>query len=166
MSSAHVQSLAHLADFQSALAGFAQQTQEAMTGAALEIRRQRDWLEDQHKRWQGEVRRCEEEVYKAKQELAQRRLMRVGDRPVDTSEQQIALAKAQRRLAHAEDKRDRCRDWLRKLPEALEEYEGQAMMMQHLLESGVPRMIGFLDRKMDILEAYAQTAASPPREGS
>jgi len=164
MPSAHVQSIQQLADFQSALAGFTQQVKEAVLGIGLEIRRQQDWLEHQLKFWQTEVRKAEEDVYKAKQELARRRLMRTGDRPVDTTEQELALAKAQRRLAFAEDKRDVCRQWTRKLPDALEEYEGQAMPMQHLLESEVPRMLAFLDRKMDILETYIQSAAAPARE--
>ena len=158
MPTAHVDALRHLADFQSALASFAQQAREALCGASLEIRRVIDWLDDQLKHWQVEVRKAEEAVFNAKQELARRRMMRIGDRPVDTTEQEIALAKAQAWLDHVEHKRDRTRFWIRELPNAIALYDSQANPAQHLVESGVPQMIAFLDRKMDILEAYAAVA--------
>jgi len=103
-------------------------------------------------------------VFKAKQELARRRLMRVGDRQADTTEQEVALARAQQRLAYAEDKESACRRWLRDLPDAIAEYEGHAINYQSILECDLPRMMAFLDRKMDVLEAYAQLSApdAPP----
>jgi hypothetical protein len=164
MSSAQVYSLERLLDFQAALATFAHQAKEALSSSDMEIRRTVNWLEEQLKSWHAEVRRAEEDVFKAKQELARRRMMRIGDRPVDTTEQEIALAKAQQRLNYALEKRDACRRWLRDLPEAINEYRGHAVNYQSVLECEVPRMAAFLDRKMDLLEAYAQVAApdTPP----
>ena len=123
------------------------------------------WLEERMEHWQLEVRRLEEEVFKAKQELALRRMTRIGDRPADTTEQEIALAKAQAKLHHAEKKRAACRRWLRELPDAIAEYQGHAINCQTLLESDVPRMLAFLDRKMDLLEAYAQMVSSDAPSG-
>src|SRR5207237_215635 len=91
-------------------------------------------------------------------ELAGRKLMRIADRPADTTEQEIALARAMARLRHAEEKRAACRRWLRDLPDAIAEYQGRAVTYQTILESDVPRMSAFLDRKMDLLEAYAQVS--------
>jgi hypothetical protein len=165
MPSAHVQSVQHLEDFQAALAAFGQQAREAMCSLALEIRRARDWVDDQYARWQAEVRRCEEDVFKARQELARKRMMRIGDRRPDTTEEEVALAKAVYRLNHAEEKKANCKAWILKLPDAIEEYEGQAKPMDQVLESGLPRMLAYLDRKIDILEAYADlsptTQAAP-----
>ena len=160
MSSAQVHSLDRLLDFQAALATFAHQAKDALASNDMAIRRALEWLEEQLEAWNGEVRRAEEEVFKARQELARRRMMRIGDRPPDTTEQEIALARATQRLRHAEDKRAACRRWLRDLPTAIDEYRGQAVNYQGLLESEVPRMSAFLDRKMDLLEAYAQLGAS------
>jgi hypothetical protein len=158
MSAAQVQSLEKLIDFQASLATYAHQAKEALSSMEMEIRRAQEWLEDRLQFWQVEVRRAEEEVFKARQELARRRLIRIGDRPADTTEQEIALAKATHRLQHAEEKRTACRRWLRDLPEAVAEYQARAINYQTVLESDVPRMNAFLDRKMDLLEAYAQAS--------
>jgi chromosome segregation ATPase len=166
MSSAQVQSLDRLLDFQASLATYTHHAKEALSSIEMEIRRMQDWLEERQAAWHAEVRRAEEEVFKAKQELARRRLMRVGDRPADTTEQEIALAKAMQRLHHAEEKLAACRRWLRDLPQEIAEYQGRAVNYQTILESDVPRMSAFLDRKMDLLEAYAQAARSDgPRPG-
>lgn len=161
---AQLHSLEKLLDFQAALATFTHHAKEALTGMEVDIRRTLQWLEQQLAFWHAEVRRAEEEVFKAKQELARRRLIRIGDRPADTTEQEIALAKAQQRLAYAEEKHAACRRWLRELPEAIDEYQAFAVNYQSILESDVPRMQAFLDRKLDLLEAYMQVAApeAPP----
>ena len=158
--SAQVYSLEKLLDFQAALATYAHQAKEALSSMELEIRRTQEWIEERLQFWHAEVRRAEEEVFKAKQELARRRMMRIGERHADTTEQEIALAKAQQRLAYAEEKRDACRRWLRDLPDAINEYQGFAGNYQSILESDVPRMNAFLDRKMDLLEAYTQAATA------
>ena len=165
MSAAQVHSLEKLIDFQAALATYAHHAKEALTSVEMEIRRAQDWLEERLESWHAEVRRLEEEVFKAKQELARRRLIRVGDRPADTTEQEINLAKAQARLDHAQEKQAACRRWLRDLPDAINEYQGHAINCQTLLESDLPRMMAFLDRKMDLLEAYAQIVTSDAAPG-
>jgi chromosome segregation ATPase len=160
--SAQLHSLERLLDFQSALATYTHHAKEAISGTEVEIRRTLQWLEQQLALWHAEVRRAEEEVFKAKQELARRRMMKFGDRPADTTEQEIALAKAQRRLEYAAEKQAACQRWLRQLPEAIDEYQAFAINYQSVLESDVPRMHAFLDRKMDLLEAYMQVAAPQP----
>jgi chromosome segregation ATPase len=160
MSSAQVQSLEKLLDFQASLATYAHQAREALSSMDMEIRRAQEWLEDRLQFWRVEVRRAEEEVFKAKQELARRKMMKIGDRKPDTTEQEIAVAKAQRRLEYAEEKEASCRRWIRDLPEAIAEYASRAVNYQTVLESDVPRMSAFLDRKMDLLEAYAQASVS------
>ncbi len=163
--SAQLHSLERLLDFQAALATFTHHAKEAMSGMEVDIRRTLQWLEQQLALWHAEVRRAEEEVFKAKQELARRRMMRIGDRHADTTEQEIALAKAQQRLGYAEEKEAACRRWLRALPEAIDEYQGFAVNYQSILETDMPRMHAFLDRKMDLLEAYMQVAPAPPPAG-
>lgn len=164
--SAQLHSLERLLDFQAALATYTHHAKEALSSMEVDIRRTLQWLEQQLALWHAEVRRAEEEVFKAKQELARRRMMRIGDRHADTTEQEIALAKAQRRLEYAEEKEAACRRWLRQLPEAIDEYQAFAVNYQSILESDVPRMHAFLDRKMDLLEAYMQVATpAPPPSG-
>ena len=81
-------------------------------------------------------------------------MMRIGGRAPDTTEQEVALAKATQRLDYAEEKRSATRRWLRDLPEAIREFEGQATPFRNVVEADLPRMTAFLDLKMDLLEAY------------
>jgi uncharacterized protein YaeQ len=167
MSSAQVESLEKLQDFQAALATYCHHAKEALSSIEMDIRRMLDWLEERLQFWTAAVRHAEDEVYKAKQELSRRRLVKIGDRQADTTEQEIALAKAQQKLQYAQEKQTACRRWLREMPDAINEYQSSAVNYQTILESDMPRMNAFLNRKMDILEAYTQTGVSdaPPPGG-
>ena len=107
--------------------------------------------------WKTEIRRAEDAVIQAKTELARRRIIKFNDRPPDTTEQEKALRKAQARLAHAEEKRDNTKRWLRQLPDAIEEYDGQARPFSDMLEHDLVKMSLFLEQKIAALEAYQHT---------
>jgi chromosome segregation ATPase len=157
MSAAQVHALERLADFQSALQTFADRGKDAMSSNTMEIRRSLDWLESQLQMWKSEIRRAEEAVIVAKLELARRKMMRINDRPADTTEQEKTLRKAQMRLAHAEERRDNTKTWIRQMPDAIEEYEGQGRPFQDSLEYDLTKMVSFLEQKIAALEAYQQT---------
>jgi ribosomal protein S20 len=154
MSSAQVHSVERLADFKAALQTFADKAKDAMSSNAMEIRRAQDWLARQLQLWKSEIRRAEEAVVVAKNELARKKMMRISDRPPDTTDQEKALRKAQARLAHAEAKRDNAKAWLRQLPDAIEEYDGQARPFQDVLDHNLAKMIAFLEQKIAALEEY------------
>ena len=158
MSTAHVNSLARLADFQAALQTFADRGKDAVSSNAMEIRRCLDWVESQLSMWKTEIRIAEEAVFVAKSELARRKMVKMGDRPPDTTFQEKELRKAQMRLAHAEEKRDNTKAWLRQFPDAVEEYEGQARPFQDVLEHDLVKMVSFLEQKIAALEAYQNPA--------
>ena len=152
--SAQVYALERLAEFKAALHTFADKAKDAMSGNAMDIRRSHDWLEAQLAQWKSEIRRAEELVVKARSELARKKMMRISDRAPDTTEEEKELRKAQARLAHAEEKRDFAKAWLRQLPDAVEEYDGQARPFQDVLEHDLPKMIAFLEQKIAALEEY------------
>ena len=164
MSTAQVHAVQQLADFRACLQTFRDKAKDAMGSNAMEIRRCQDWLETQLQMWKGEIRRAEEAVIAAKNELARRRMMRIGDRPPDTTEQEKVLRKARQRLEHAEEKRDNTKKWLLKFPDAVEEYDAQAKPFLDLLEFEMAKMLGFLAEKQAALEAYQRT--SPGGGGS
>jgi hypothetical protein len=93
-------------------------------------------------------------VVVAKNELARKKMMRISDRPPDTTDQEKALRKAQARLARAEDKRDQCKAWLGRMPDAVEEYDGQARPFADSLEYDMAKMVAFLEQKIAALEEY------------
>jgi len=154
MPSAQVTAVARLADFKAALQTFADRGKDAMSSNGMEIRRSQDWLESQLALWKAEIRRAEEAVVAAKNELARKKMMRISDRPPDTTDQEKALRKAQARLAYAEEKRDNAKKWLRQLPDAVEEYDGQARPFQDVLDHDLAKMIAFIEAKIAALEEY------------
>lgn len=158
--SAKVHSLDRLADFKAALHTFIDKAKSAMSGNTLSIRRSQDWLEQQVHFWKAEIVRAEDEVFHAKRELARRRMLRVGDRPIDTTEQEKLLRRAQMRLAFAEEKRDNAKSWLLRLPDAIDEYDGKARPFQDALETDMVKAVVFLEHKLAALEEY-QRVASP-----
>jgi DNA repair exonuclease SbcCD ATPase subunit len=160
---ARVTSIPILADLRAALVTFTAEARDALGAAEMEIRRTFEWLDEQLKYWVHEVRRAEDAVFEAQQELARRKLMRVGDRPPDCTEQEKALRKARARLEHAQQQRDKTRTWLRELPTAVNEYEGPARRLGNLVEADLRRACALLERKLEALEAYVGLTA-PPKE--
>jgi hypothetical protein len=165
MSSARVFSLEALVDLKAALCIFTAEAREALSAVEMEIRRNQVWLEEQLKYWRDLVVHCEEAVFQAKQELTRRRMMRIADRPPDTSEQEEALHRAQARLADAEEKVEMTRRWLRQVPEAIIEYEGPARQLSGILDADMPKADALLENKIASLEAYVQLVGSGQAEG-
>ena len=73
--SANVLSVAALEELRAAMVAFAAAAKEVLYSVESEIRRSGDWLEEQLHGWQNEVRRCEDAVFEARQELARRRMI-------------------------------------------------------------------------------------------
>jgi hypothetical protein len=166
--SAHVTAIAAFNDLRQALVCFGEAAAEALSAAEAEIRRTAEWIEDQLKSWEQEVRVAEDVVFQAKTELTRRKMMHFGDRRPDTTDQELALRKAQARLEHAEDQVKITRAWLREWPQAILDYRGPSGQLQGLLEGELPRACAFLDRKTASLEAYAGLTAPslPPPEAA
>lgn len=159
MSSAQVHAVQQLADFKAGMQTFADRGKDAVSACAMEIRRAQDWLESQAGLWKAEIRWAEEEVHSAKTELARKRMMKIGDRHLDTTDQEKSLRRAQARLDHAEEKHANCKIWTRQLHEAIEEYDGQARPFQNVLEHDLAKMASLLEQKIAALEEYQRIQA-------
>ena len=70
---ADVRSIDAVRDWHAALATYGEGLAEALAGVELEIRRAHEWLQEQLALWKRAIRDCEEEVTRAKAELAQRK---------------------------------------------------------------------------------------------
>src|SRR5262249_16675888 len=86
-----------------------------------------------------------------------------GDRPVDTTEQELALRRATARLEFAEDQVEVSRRWIRQWPKDVLEYRGPPGQLKGLVAGELPRACAFLDRKTATLAAHLPTA--PPARG-
>ena|SRR6266496_957320 len=153
---AHVTSIEGMADFQAALATFTEKAKDALGSVELELRRMIDWLAEQAKHWQTEIRLAENAVFEAKAELTRKKMMKIGDRKPDTTDQEKALRRAQAWLEHAEEKLAHTRHWQRAFPDAMLDYQGPARQLQFMLEAQVPQMSAYLHQKIEALEKYQQ----------
>jgi hypothetical protein len=151
---AHVTSIEALGELRAALCTFTAAAVDALYAADAEILRTVDWLDEQVAYWKHEVRRWEDEVIRARGELARRRMVRVGDRPPDSSEQEEALERARQALEHAGAQVERTRRWERLWQEAVIEYQGPVSQLKQLLDAELVRAVALLERKIEALDAY------------
>jgi hypothetical protein len=163
--SAYITSVNALTEFRAGVCTFAEEARNALTELDMEIRRAVEWLSEQQQFWKAEVRAAEDAVILARNELARRRMMRIGDRPPDTTDQEKILARAIQRLDHAQEKLARTKHWLMVLPDEIREYEGPSRLFQDIVASDLPKVAALLERKIAALEAYAaaNSAIKEPR---
>src|SRR5437763_12304433 len=164
MNAADVKSIEAVQVLHAAVAKFRTEAQDAIASTDLTVRRAHDYLSDQLKFWQAAIRTCEEEVFQAKQELAQRKYVGFDGREPDTSVQEANLRRAQAKLQYAKDKVEKVRQWQRKLAHAVSEtWDGPGRQLAALLEAELPRGLALLERRIVSLEQYA--ALAPPSTG-
>jgi hypothetical protein len=154
---ARVLSIEDIEAFHASLARFGAQGQESLAAAELEIRRCLETIQDRLTYWQREIHRRQEDVNRARSELAFKRSMSEGKR-TGAVEQEIALAKAQARLREAEEKVVVCRRWITQLPQAINEYEGYARVLAGMFDGNLKQSLNLLQTKITVLKQYAELA--------
>src|SRR5262245_61658160 len=153
---ADVRSIDALRDWHAALTTYGEGLAEALAGIELEIRRAYEWLEEQLSLWRRAVRDCEEDVTRAKAELAQRKFATWDGREPDCTVQEKNLKRAKARLAYAEEQVVKCRQWIGRLPKFIDEmYTGSARRLSNFLEVELPKGLAELARRLASLESYA-----------
>jgi hypothetical protein len=160
-SSAHVQSVAALQHLHGAFADLRVAGQEALAAATLQLQRAMEGLRDQLAYWRRQVDRCQEDVNRARADLAYSRSLREGVATTGCVEQEIALRKAQQRLRHAEEKVKLTRRWLLQLPEEMDDFEGLARRLAGMLDTDLRQFLARLQGKIDALEDYAAGRPAP-----
>jgi len=156
--SANLHNVEGLAVFQQNLQHFEEKAKDSLMNIDMDLRRTQEWLEEMYGAWQTEVRLAEDALTQAMLELKRKKLMKVGDRTPDTSEEEKQVRKCKARLDHAEDKVERTKHWMRALPEAILDYEGPARQLKTQVENGIPTMLTILTNKIAALESYQQVS--------
>lgn len=160
MSRAHITSIEALERFRATLADFAGDARNALCAVDGDIRRMEGWLQEQGKHWQREIRKRQEDVNRAKIELAARKYQNRDGHGRGSTEPEIALKKALVRLEEAETKLANCKRWAPELQRAVHEYHGPARMLSGVLDTEVVNALALLANKLAALEAYLNIA--PP----
>ncbi len=160
---ADVHAIDALQDWHNALVVFRTEAIESLGSIALEIRRASQWIDEEAAAWKHEKRQAEDDVIRAKAELAQRKTPDYSGRIPDTSVQEENLARAKARLEFAEDQIVICRKWAIQLPKMInEEYEGPARRLMNFLEAELPPAIAHLGIQIDRLHAYLAVEPASP----
>lgn len=164
--SASVRSIDAIRDWKEALCVFKADAAEALCANDMEIRRFYDWLDEQTRYWQNEVRRREDLVVQARNDLVRKKMMVTpAGREPDTTEEQKALRKAQMLLQHAEAKVQQARKLAPVIHRAVEEYQAPARRLGGILDGELPRGLALLDAKLAALNAYLATLAPRTETG-
>ncbi len=167
---AGVHALDALKDWYAALAQFRDDAGNALTTLDLALQRTGDWLAEQQQHWRRQRLRAEEEVSRARNELAGRQFDDWSGRKPDTTAQEKALRKAQDRLNFIDDRLDAVRQWMLRLPTAIQDiFEGPSRTLRLFVDSGLPRALALLSRQLDSLDQYVGLVpqpSSPPLPGT
>lgn len=152
---ADVQAISALEEWYAALVTFREEANEALSGVRSEISRVFDRIEDEGKSWMREARQAEDDVVRAKAELAMRKTPDYSGRIPDTSVQEENLARAKSRLQFAQEQIEICKKWLARLPKMIsEEYDGPSRRLGSFLEIELANAIADLSSRIDRLHAY------------
>jgi hypothetical protein len=160
MSAARVTSIEAVREFKASLQIYCEHAKDALSSVEMESRRMLDWIgREQLGYWQRAVRARQDEVSQAKADLFRKRLPAAhGDQP-DCIEEKKAVRVAQMRLEEAEEKVEKCREWARQLPRAIEEYTGFAHQLAAMVEGDFPTPVAHLDKIIASLHAYTDLIA-------
>jgi len=152
--SANVSSVDGLAYFQQALSHFQEKAKDSLLNIDMDLRHTQEWLEGMYAHWQVEIRLAEEAYTQAMLELKRKKMMKIGDRAPDTTEEEKQVKKCKARLEFAEEKLDHTKHWLRAFPEAQLDYEGPGRQLKTQVENAIPTMTAFLEQRIAALEQY------------
>lgn len=161
MTQARVNSIDAVREWKEALAGFRHSAQDALLAVEMEIRRHADWLDDQRRHWQGEIRRLEEKIQVAQSELWRKKNMPIISNP-DYYQEEKVVRRLQQRLDEAHAKLEQTRKWAIAMKRAVEEYEGPGRQLGNLLEADLPRALAHLEQRIAALEGYLAIAPPAP----
>jgi len=159
--SAQVASIDALRDFRAKLCEFGVDALESLAAVELELRHTNDWLAERLKYWQLQLRDRGEDLARAKAALVRHKWGSKDGKGVGTTEVEMEVKKAKRRIDEAEEKIEITRRWQRDLPKAVHEYDGPARQLSGYLESDLKQVLAMLDRMATSLEAYVAISAPP-----
>src|SRR6516225_5569263 len=159
--SAQVSSIDALRQFRAKLCEFGVDGLESLAAVELELRHMQDWLTERLKFWQLQLRDRGEDLSRAKAALVRHKWGSKDGKGVGTTEVEMEVKKAKRRIEEAEAKIEITKRWQRDLPKAVHEYDGPARQLSGYLESDLKQVLAMLDRMATSLEAYVAISAPP-----
>jgi hypothetical protein len=162
-----VTSIDVLESFRATLIVFLTKAHRAVDEVGDEIRRMRQWLQnDQRLRWEGEVRRRSKVLSEAKQVLLGAKMSGLRD---STAAQENAVRKAKAAMSEAEEKLRNVKLWSRNFDNEVDPLAKGIEGLRYFLDHDLPKGLAYLVHAQQTLDAYtqapsAETPASLPVE--
>jgi len=170
---ARVQSIEGLEQFRAALCIFTDQAGQSLATVRADAERFLNWLGEQFKYWQRQIRVRDEQLAEAKSDLHRCLSATVDAHHVPSCHQEKKLvALAKRRLEEAEEKLAAVKRWTTIVEAAILDFQAHSEPLAGALVSDMPKALAEMDRSIARLIEYIQlappelAASAPPRESS
>jgi len=155
---AHVSSVEAIEIFRANLLEYVSKARPILEDACDEVSRVREWIDhDRHVYWQNQVRKRARVLEDAQAALFGARLSNLRD---VRSAEQMAVVKARRSLAEAEEKLRLVKKWSRTFDDLVQPLLKELEHMRTMLARDLPKGAAHLAETVKRLEAYGQVA--PP----
>ena len=160
---ANITSADAIAAFRAAMIVFLGKVRPLLEETSGEIIRTRQWVEDDKRRdWDHQFKMRWRKLEEARAELFNATLSKLQEA---SSLHTMAVQRADRAVREAEAKLAMLRKWSRDLGDKAEPLLKQASQFETFLTTEMPRAVAYLDRVIEIVEAYADVAPAK-QEGS
>lgn len=158
---AKVQDVEALKAFRLQLLTFAEKAGNAIGEADSEVARVTSWVENEMStHWTSEVRKRQAAVVKAKEDLRFKQLFKSpSGGKQSTVDEEKALAKANARLAEAEQKVANVKKWIRQLHKEGHMYRGAVQRLNSTVSVDIPNAAAKINRMVASLEQYINLSA-------
>jgi hypothetical protein len=154
---ARVTSLEALERFRANLIVFLDEAHRSVDEVQDEVRRTRMWVQlEQRGFWEREIRKRQQKLDAAEQELLSAKLSGLRD---NVRAQEEAVRKARRAVREGEEKHRNVRRWTRDFDHFVEPMTRKLEGLRHYLDSDLPKALSFLLQAQRTLEAYADIEA-------
>lgn len=153
---AKVTSIEALETFRAQLILFISRAHRATDETLDEVRRTRVWLQtEQRTHWDHQLKKRRKILDQAEQDLLSAKLSALRD---NIAPQQVAVIKAKRAVAEAEEKVRTVKIWNRDFESTVEPLAKRLEMLRQFLDYDLPKGLSFLVQAQKTLEAYAETS--------
>jgi hypothetical protein len=168
---AHVSSTEAIDAFKAALVVYLSKSRLLLEDACDEVLRLRTWLQtDRRLYWEAQVRRRQKILEEARQALFGASMANLRE---PSAAERLAVQRAQRALAEAEEKLNRVKHWTREYEHRVEPLLRQLESLRTVLTHDMPKGVAYLNQILQTLDAYTgmkapaiEPATEPGGEGS
>lgn len=159
---AHVTSIEAIESFRASLIVYLSKTRPLLDDACDDVFRTREWLDnDRRVHWENQVRHRTRKLEQAEQALFSARFANLRGPP---AVELLAMERAKRALAEAEEKLKSAKRWSRDFEHHSQPLVKQLEQLRTVLASEMPRAASYLAEVIKRLDLYAGT--SPPSTGT